>query len=228
MLHHARRVSGLVAIFGLVVIGLAAPARAVLTPFTSRAVFAAAAGNTTLVTFENFASGTVITNQLAPQGIAQVSGVDSSATPRNVTVTSDTQLPFPMFTPGTLPSETNFLSVDMSAPAFATGRITFGFPQVPKTAIGAFIADGAPTGNFSIELFNGANSLGSITVGPRTLPDSFVGVTSTQPFTSAVFFANSTVDSWGLDNLEFNAVPEPACMAGVLLGAMVMFGRRGR
>src|SRR5262245_41829251 len=117
MLGYARNVYRLAAIVGLVLACLAPQAWAVLTPFTSRAAFAAAAGSTTIVNFESFASGTVITNQLAPQGIATVSGVDSTATPRNVKVTSDTALPFPMFTPGTLPSETNFLSVDMASPA---------------------------------------------------------------------------------------------------------------
>lgn len=224
----ARRVYRHAAVVGLVLVSLTASAHAVLVPFTSRPAFAAAAGSTNVITFESFASGTVITNQLAPQGIATVSGVDSSAIPRDVKVTSDTALPFPMFTPGTLPSETNFLSVDMASPAFATGSITFGFPAVPKTAIGAFIADGAPTGNFSIQVFNGATSLGTITVPPRMLPDSFVGVVSDQPFTSAVFFANSNVDSWGMDNLEFNAVPEPACAATLLIGALAVFSRRRR
>jgi len=202
-------------------------AQASLTGFDNHASFEAAAGPTTLNTFESFASGTPITTL---PGITSVSGLDSGGTPVGVFVTSDTDLPFAMFTPGTLPSETNFLSNDLSSPTFATGSITFTLAS-PATAIGAFVADGAPLGDFSIEVFNGTTSLGTITVGPRTLPDSFVGVVSTEAFTSARFFSVNTSDSWGLDNLEFSAatpaVPEPSSLAVfATLGVLGLVGAR--
>jgi hypothetical protein len=57
--------------------------------------------------------------------------------------------------------------------------------------------------DFTIEVFDsGGTSIGSITVGPRTLPDSFVGVVSSVPFKSAEFRPNDPNDSWGVDDLE--------------------------
>ena len=221
-------VASLVAV--VLVLVCAPAAQAVLTGFSDRAPFVVAAGGSTdVINFDNFANGTQITNQLGPVGIASVSGVDRDNIPRGVFVTASNSMPFPMFTAGTLPSEPNFLSVDMNSPAFATGRITCGFPGAPKTAIGAFIADGGPLGNFSIEVFDGQTSLGSINVPPRTLPNSFVGVVSTQPFTSAVFFPNTSTDSWGLDNLEFAPrIPEPASATLLAIGAVGLLGRRRR
>jgi hypothetical protein len=197
-----------------------------LTSFTSQPAFAAAAGATSVITFESFLDGTAITNQLA--GIDAVSGINAFSLPASVRVGSSATLPFPMFVAGTLPSETNFLSIDMGGVNAAAGSITFDLASSPKNAIGAFIADGAPLGGFNIELFNGALSLGSISVGPRTLPDAFVGVTSVASFTRAVFSAASTVDSWGLDNLEFSAAvtvtPEPASLALVATGVLALGG----
>jgi hypothetical protein len=107
-----------------------------------------------------------------------------------------------MFNVGDLPSEPNFLSNDLAFPGYATGEITFTLAS-PTTAIGAFVADSYPLDGFAIELFDGAVSLGTISVPPRVLPDAFVGVVSDQPFDKARFFAVSTVDSWGLDDVEF-------------------------
>lgn len=119
---------------------------------------------------------------------------------------------------GTLPSSPNFISNDMSASGwYATGSLTFNFSG-PMTAIGAYVADGAPLGGFSNELFDGSGSLGSISVGARTLPDSFIGIVSTLSFTSAKVYAESGGDSWGLDNLEVAAVPEPGTYALLLAG----------
>jgi len=50
------------------------------------------------------------------------------------------------------------------------------------------------------------------------LSDSFIGITSSMAFTSAKFYAESSSDSWGLDNLEVAAVPEPATYALMLAG----------
>lgn len=184
------------------------PAQGGLTPFTDHAAWAAAAGATTLIDFEVFASGTLITTQLSSYCITLVSGTSENEVPPGATdqfVTSSAAMPFPMFTAGTLPSEPNFLSNDMTFPGgpAATGTITFQLAG-PTTAIGAFVADGAPLGNFRIEVFDGNTSLGTITVGPRTLPDSFAGVVSDTAFDSAKFFADSGFDSWGLDNMEHN------------------------
>lgn len=174
-----------------------------LTAFTDRNAWAAAAGATTLIDFEGFASGTVLNGQLASKGIASWSGTSQFGAPQQI-ITASSALPFPMFTAGTLPSEPNFVSNTLSGPIFATGTITVKLVS-PAKAIGAFVADGSPLGNFEIEVFSGGSSLGFISVSPRTLPDSFVGVVSDAAFDSATFRAASGTDSWGLDNMEHNA-----------------------
>lgn len=184
------------------------PDQGALTAYTDHAAWAAAAGTTTLINFEQFASGTLITTQLDTYCIPLVTGTSEHEVPPGPTdqfVTSSADLPFPMFTPGTLPSEPNFLSNDLTFPGgpAATGTITFHL-AAPTTAIGAYVADGAPLGDFRIEVFDGNTSLGTITVGPRTLPNSFAGVVSDAAFNRATFFAESDIDSWGLDNLEHN------------------------
>ena len=193
-------------------------AAAAVVGYDDRGAWAGAAGPTTLIDFEAFADGTIITNQLSGSGISSVAGNAAPARgggPVDVYVTDSSSLPFPMFTAGMLPSEPNFLSIDLSRPHYATGSITFTF-SAPQTAAGGFVADSAPVGDFTIEVFDEAISLGSISVAPRTLPDSFVGIVSDQAFTSAVFRANDIDgDSWGLDNVELSStvIPEPSTLA---------------
>jgi hypothetical protein len=161
---------------------------------------AAVSGATTLIDFEEFADGTLITTQLSSSGISMVSGTSAFGSP-NQFATASTSLPFPMFITGTLPSEPNFLSNDLSSPVFATGTITFELSS-PHIAIGAYVADQSPLGGFGIEVFDGPTSLGFIEVPDRTLPNSFVGVISDIPFNRATFYAINEADSWGLDNVE--------------------------
>ena len=179
-----------------------------LSGYDDRGAFLAAAPCVpTLIRFETIPSGTTLTTQLAALGIANVTGSSTHESPPGPTtqlVNASTSMPFPMFTSGTLPSEPNFLSNRMTPGVYATGEITFQF-TAPTQAVGAFVADVGPLGNFEIEVWNGATSLGSISVPPRTLPNSFVGVVSTTPFTSASFRSQSVNDSWGLDDLEFCA-----------------------
>jgi hypothetical protein len=186
---------------------LAAPtssALSVLTGYDDHGAWSAATGcGTAKLEFDSIASGTQITTQLAAQGIASVTGNSPQVSgPTTQWVTASSSLPFPMFAAGTLPSEPNFLSNDLNAPVYATGDIHFAFVS-PVTAAGAFVADQAPLAGFAIEVFSGGTSLGTISVGPRTLPSSFVGVISTVPFDAATFYALSVLDSWGLDDVEF-------------------------
>ncbi|MBA3919429.1 MAG: hypothetical protein C0516_12685 [Gemmatimonas sp.] len=205
-----------------------APVAAQLTGYDTRGAFLAAAGPTTVQTFEGFPLGTVLSNNLTD--FSSVSGRDLNGIERNVLVGSSSSLPFPMFSDA-LPSGTHFVSVDMASPSFATGDITFTFSGAPRFAAGAFIADNSPINGFGIEAFFGTTSLGSIFVGPRNLPSSFVGLTSTTGFTAIRFFAGTANDSWGLDDLEYGAVavPEPSSVILLSLGAVVFaFGRRAR
>ncbi|MFH1277269.1 MAG: hypothetical protein ABIK65_02680 [Candidatus Eisenbacteria bacterium] len=177
-----------------------------VTGYTDHGVWLAdVTGSTTMIPFESYPSGTQITTQLADRCITNVTGYSPYiGGPTGVYVTSSGSLPFPMFTAGLLPTEPNFLSNDMSAGGgYATGSTTFDMAG-PTTAIGAYVADSSPLGGFSIEVFSGGGSVGMITVPDRYLPDSFVGIVSTVPFDQATFSAVSTVDSWGLDNVEHN------------------------
>jgi len=204
-------------------------ADAATTAYSNQATFAAAAGGVTVETFEGFSLGAATT--IASLGVTSMSGKDFAGTSVGQFVSSSAALPFPMFTPP-LPSGTNYLSNQLNGPSFATGSIDFTFGS-SITAIGAFIADSSPLGGFSIEVFSGATSVGLITVGSRTLPDSFVGITSTVAFDRARFFSVSTADSWGLDNLQIGAaaaVPEPGTYALMLAGLGVggLLARRRR
>ncbi len=174
-----------------------------LTGYTDHAVWLAAAGTTTLIDFEGFTSGTVITDQLADYGIAMVSGESGSGVPIDQIVLSSGSLPFPMFVAGTLPTEPNFMSNDMTSPYYATGRMTLELSG-EATALGLYVTDQSPLGDFSFELWSGSTNLGTVTVPPRTLPDSFAGVISDDPFDRAVISSTNTGDSWGMDNLELN------------------------
>ena len=183
------------------------PEARALTLYTDLALWRAAAGaNRTLINFDQFASGTLITTQLLPYCISLVSGTSEHENPPGATtqyVTSSANLPFPMFEAGTLPTEPNFLSNLLGEPVFATGAITFHM-AAPITAIGAFVADSVPLAAFHLEAIAGQQSLGTVTSPPRNLPDSFIGVVSPDPFDRATFYADSSGDSWGLDNLEHN------------------------
>jgi hypothetical protein len=180
-----------------------------LTLYTDLALWRAAAGpNRTLIDFDQFASGTLMTTQLLPYCITRVSGTSVNENPPGATtqyVTSSADLPFPMFQAGTLPTEPNFLSNLLGNPVNATGTITFDM-GAPTTAIGAFVADAGPLGTFHIEAIAGQQSLGTVTSPPRALPNSFIGVVSPDPFDRATFYADSPGDSWGLDNLEHNCL----------------------
>ncbi len=180
------------------------PASDGVTGYTSHSSWFSAAGSTTTtIFFESIPSGTVITTELASDGIAMVTGESGGGVTVDQTVLSSAALPFPMFTVGTLPTEPNFLSNDLASPFYGTGSVTFELNH-NATAIGAYIADKGALGDFCIEVFDGATSLGTITVAPRELPDSFVGVVSDTAFDKAVFYAFDIGDSWGLDNLELN------------------------
>jgi PEP-CTERM motif len=206
--------------------GAAMSAQAAVSGFSDRDLWAAAASPTALETFDSLATGAV--TSLASVGVSSMSGVNYLGSAVGQFVTSEFALPFPMFVAGTLPSSENFLSNDMSpGGGYATGSLTFNF-ATPMTAVGAYVADGAPLGGFSIELFDGATSLGNISVGNRTLPDSFVGIVSTLAFTSAKFYAVNTSDSWGLDNLEVAAVPEPRTLLLMGLGLALLGAYRLR
>lgn len=202
---------------------LSSAASAAIVGYTSQAAFAAAVGATTTDTFGAFADGAAV---ISLPGVTSVtcdspSGGGSCATTAN----SSTTLAFQMFTAGTLPSETMFLSSGMAgAQGFSTAAISFTFAG-STTAVGAFVADGSPLGGFVIELFDAADLfIGSFVAPPRNLStgSGFIGLTSDVAFTRARFDSNNAFDSFGLDNLEFGAAAVPAPGALSLLGLGIL------
>jgi hypothetical protein len=190
---------------------LTAPAWAATVGYTDQSSWSTAVGGgIQLIDFESYVVGTHIDDQLP--GISGVVG-ESPNGAAQPTIDSSTNLPFPMFEGGTLPTEPQFLSNGMSAAeGYSTGSIRFDFSQ-GVASIGAFIVDGSPLANFSIELFDeNQNITGSYISPPRNLTSStgFIGITSDSLFYSARFASLSSNDSWGIDNLQYSVVPIPA------------------
>lgn len=178
----------------------------------------------TLENFEGFGSGTTITS-LPASGISAVVGTDRTGVAVDVNVTAEADLPFGMFTPGTLPSGANFLSNDLASPFFATGTIEFVFGTASQ-AVGFYVADGAPLDTFNITIYGASGLIGSFSsAAPKTLPDSFFGVVSDVLITRAVIGSNTSTDSWGIDDL-YTAIPAPASLSVLALAGLM--GRRRR
>lgn len=166
--------------------------------------------------FDNFTSGQLVTS-LPSVNVTGVSGINSVGDPVSQYVTAQADLPFSMLSGLDTSSLPNFFSNDLSAAAhFGTGSITFNFDSA-MDAVGFFIADGSPLGTFHIALYDSGGLIAEIDSDfPKTLPNSFLGVTSTTPFNQVTFGSNSTVDSWGIDDLYLQVVPEPATIFSLL------------
>ena len=201
-----------------------AGAQAATIGFTDLATFQAAAGTTTTESFETFATGTVITNQLAGVSLVSTDGDNGST---QAQVGSISALPFAMT--GGLPTSSGdrFLSSELASPIFATAGLSFDLASY-HSAAGFFVVDGGPLGGFQFDLFDGATLVGGFTFGPQILPSSFVGLTSTLPFNRIVIDAVSGSDSWGIDDftLDSTAVPEPAMLWLAGMGLAGFAGRR--
>lgn len=204
----------------------AASASAAITGHETLASYqsATATWSNVLQNFDGFPTPGPTTITSLP-GISSLSGSDAGGTaPRSVQVRGDSSLPFPMFTPPTS-SRPNFMSLDMSGPAFATGKITLNFDS-PQNGMGMYIADDGPLDTFRIEFFDGSGaSLGFISsAGPKT--NSFFGATSTVAFSKAVIGSNAAFDSWGVDDLRWGAVPTPSTLAAAGLATLIIARRR--
>lgn len=201
-------------------LGIACSANAGVTMYTDEATFLAALGAHTTHDFENYAAGTVITNQLPGINAVTTNGNLGST---QAEVGSIAGLPFPM-SPSTSSGD-RFLSSELSPPTYATAGLRFQM-ALPATGVGMYVVDGSPLAGFEISLTSGGSSLGTYNFGPQTVPSSFVGVISDTAFDYVAVGSASEFDSWGIDDLSHNAVPEPGTLAALGLGMAALRRRR--
>ena len=207
-------------------------AHATTVTYTNQNTFFTAAGTHTTQNFDNFATGTVITNQLS--GITSVTTNGNNGSTQ-AQIGSVSTLPFPMTEGLPTSSGTQFLSSELAPPTYATAHLDFNF-SANQDALGLYVVDGAPLGDFIITLFEGASTVGVLDFGPQTLPNSFVGVTSTVAFNRADVGSANTGDSFGIDDLSYAAVPtgtpgpvpEPASILLAGAGSALALFRRMR
>jgi hypothetical protein len=185
--------------------------------FTDEALFFGSLPNRTTYTFDGFAPGTLITNQLA--GISLV-GTDGHNGSTQAQIGSIASIPFPM-SPSTHSGD-RFLSSEFADPIFATAGLTFNL-STANNGFGFWVTDGGPLDGPVINLFNGATLVGTATFGPQTVPASFVGVISNLEFNRVTVDSANDFDSWGLDNLTIGtAIPEPSTVGFVAAALAVL------
>ncbi len=200
-------------------LGFVSLVQAATLTFTNEATFLATLATHTTQDFEGFAPGTIITNQLAGITMVSTNGDNGSI---HAQVGSIATLPFPM-SPSTHSGD-HFLSSELASPIFATAGLNFDL-NAGYTGFGYWVTDGAPLGGPVINLFNGATLVGTVTFGPQTVPDSFVGVISTLAFNRVTVDSANSGDSWGLDSLTIGnvtaGVPEPSTL-GLVGGTLIL------
>jgi hypothetical protein len=185
-------------------------ANASVISFTNEALFLAAAGSTTTENFDSLAAGSAVTS-LPSIGVSSVTtNGENGSTQAEVAS-------LPVYLTDSTHSGNQFLASEVADPTFATAGLNFSLSGT-ATAVGLWVTDVSPLGGFVITLFDGATNVGSFTFGPQTVPDSFVGLTSSLAFNRVFVDAENEFDSWGLDDLTLNTaqVPEPTTLA--LLG----------
>ncbi len=209
----------------LVLASPAAVAQAGLVQFEDETSFLAAVLNPLHENFDGFGSNELILS-LPTVNVSAVSGVNVDGAPVSQFVTAQDDLPFPMLAGLDTSSLPNLFSNDLSAAgSFASGTITFEFEST-MTAIGFFVADGSPLDTFRIELFADNVLIGIVhSAAPKTLPDSFFGVLSNEPFDKATFGTVNMLNSWGIDDL-YTQIPGPGGLAP--LGVAGLMGTRRR
>jgi len=199
-------------------------ANASVISFTNEALFLAAAGPTTTENFDSLVAGSAVTS-LPSIGVTSVT-TDGDHGSTQAEVAS-----LPVYLTDSTHSGNQFLASEVASPTFATAGLNFSLSG-SATAVGLWVTDVGPLGGFVITLFDGATNVGSFTFGAQTVPDSFVGLTSSLAFNRVFVDAENEFDSWGLDDLTLSspsAVPEPTTLALIgsgLAGALVRRRRR--
>ena len=203
---------------------MAAPALGASVQYTDRATFNAAAGPLTLETLEDD-----VVHQLAvPEALAG-SGLVIDTNPRSVTTEVTTG---EMYSSNTTPGgekhlrfmyEDDYMASCMSSalPMTAFGFDITGFQDFPNQ------------GGFAMDLYLGVSPVESLWIpDPGDFGPNFHGVISDTLFDTVVmtFLRGSHLegDFVGLDDIAFNAVPEPASATLLVLGGLGLVARRRR
>jgi PEP-CTERM motif len=191
-----------------------ASARAVLVEVPEALLTAPAVNPASIVSFDELATGTAINGKT-------IKGFTFSENLANATASPSTMGP----------GNTNHITgqVALSSGSFplpSNYALTIGMPgAVTSFGFGYALNSFTPvTNGITVTLFNGATNLGSLpfTGGlDPTFAGGFMGIGSSDPFTSAVVTFASTVPNFAIDNVAAaSPVPEPGTAALFGLGLM--------
>jgi hypothetical protein len=193
----------------------ASPVSGAVSTFTSRALWQAATGATSLETFNSFAVDTPFHTVPVDVGPFTIS-----------------------MSPGAISSSWNF--IDVPPPAFSDFNVdgsnvaNIGLEDLDSayltfdTPITAFGADFAA---WNDNVLRSNMIVGADVIAPPTTIGNqvrFFGITSTTPFTTVEFRGTIESDGFSIDNVEFTAVPEPSTIALVGLGTLAVFAVKRR
>ncbi len=133
----------------------------------------------------------------------------------------------PYSTPGSAPYSDVLWIGDSVSPSNCDWRLDLG-DETPTFALAFDLIDNTPDyGPDILTIYSQSGELGSFAPIPETIPTLFVGVVASEPITSLVFDEDVLIDAVGIRRLQF-AVPEPATMSLLAMGAVALLKRRNK